>query len=1142
MRFICFIILSIASTAIFAQGNSMHPVSQQNSQNTYALVVGISQYQAGNNIPALKYAHKDAQEFASFLQTSAGGSVPKENIRLLINENATVSAIYLSMRWLTDSKKQNALVYIYFAGHGDKETETIFNLGFLLAYNSPRSNYINNALRIDDLNIFANTLSVTNKDNVVLITDACHSGDVAGKDFRSANLVGNALRTVKNNEVRITSCASDQLSSEDKAWGGGRGVFSWYLVKGLEGFADKDKDGIVTLKDIQIYLDSCFSHDRTLELSNPKQKAVVKGNKNFKLSRVDKNAMTAGMRVMGASRMGTLLKPLPRQPQEYFFDLLKRQPLENLVDFTGLNTDDKKKIPYQVISVVMQELNNKELGKPLEAQNYGFNDSLNLLIKILQDDSDKLQRFNEHLVEMIHNRVQDIINFYLNGDAAELEKREYYNVDGKGYDFLPKMFAVALKLTDPKDALHRIFEVDMNYFSAVVARLKIPAAKDPAPLIDEAMASINKAFALDPYHGAYLHNELGILYTLKKDYKHGEENFLKAIEIAPGWGLPWSNLVLLYTNTDQFEKALDAANKGTALQPGFAGIYLNEGILYQKKDSMLQAEELFRKSIKLNSRHYLPYECLGYLYMKLNRYAEANDFFTAAAERKYSTWQRGVSMTAYPSSEPERMMTGAPCYVNGWDIKTDKLMCQLYLGLTAFIDSNYESAKQQFEQIITTHRSNPIAYHYLANILAIQQHKQEAETMYQMAMHYHLDDRPFNHYCDSLASNLDSNNSKDCIVLRVQQSNYNKLDDLYSLATLYATWNHFSEAEAMYRKIINSDSSQTGTWKSLASMLEKIHRFKDAEEAWLNYTRLSTDDKALTDFYERMVSYYPEVPEWYYKGGALLYKAVAHDADVYHYGDGGDIDIDQSTSGNQILFTDTTGNSVIKINHAKEAIGYFSEAGRLSQQDDDAIIDISSKLGDLYAWSDFPEKAARYYKNALDLEPGNAGTRIKYINALSHAWHLSEAMQQSDILYNQEEINFSMQKNLAAYCIEAGRFARADTLLKSLEAKMIVEDPELPELNGSLELLSNHYQQALPIYKNLLMKDSNNVSTMYTLATIYAKLNNTTGAWKMLQAAVDNGFRYNYVLELDPTWKLFRSSPEWAKIQPIQNNKQKEKQ
>ena len=47
---------------------------------------------------------------------------------------------------------------------------------------------------------------------------------------------------------------TDQFSQEDKKWGGGHGVFTYFLVKGLGGEADYNSDGRVTLGEIIPYL------------------------------------------------------------------------------------------------------------------------------------------------------------------------------------------------------------------------------------------------------------------------------------------------------------------------------------------------------------------------------------------------------------------------------------------------------------------------------------------------------------------------------------------------------------------------------------------------------------------------------------------------------------------------------------------------------------------------------------------------------------------------------------------------------------------------------------------------------------------------------------------------------------------------
>lgn len=101
--------------------------------NTYAVVIGIANYE--NENINLNYANRDAEVFAGYLQSKAGGAVPLENIRLLIDTNATTSAIYNVLSWLRnrceEDKRENSdktnLVYFYFSGHGDVETDTRAN-------------------------------------------------------------------------------------------------------------------------------------------------------------------------------------------------------------------------------------------------------------------------------------------------------------------------------------------------------------------------------------------------------------------------------------------------------------------------------------------------------------------------------------------------------------------------------------------------------------------------------------------------------------------------------------------------------------------------------------------------------------------------------------------------------------------------------------------------------------------------------------------------------------------------------------------------------------------------------------------------------------------------------------------------------
>ncbi|MBK7123266.1 MAG: caspase family protein [Chitinophagaceae bacterium] len=281
MRYFFFFFLScFISCSLAAQPLITRVLPAKGNGNTYALIIGVSKY-LDPEIPQLQFANKDAEIFAQFLRSKAGGSVPKENIRLLTDSAATTAAVYDAVYWLKNSCSKDDNVYFYFSGHGDLENITMYNNGFLICYDSPPFNYVRLALSIDYLNDIANTLSFEKQANVILITDACHSGKLTGKKFKGNFLAGEQLRKIRDKEIRITSSSAEELSNEKEDWGGGRGVFSYYLVNGLQGLADKKNTGLVTVADIKHFLDSSFKNDAVLKRENIKQTPAVLGNGNL---------------------------------------------------------------------------------------------------------------------------------------------------------------------------------------------------------------------------------------------------------------------------------------------------------------------------------------------------------------------------------------------------------------------------------------------------------------------------------------------------------------------------------------------------------------------------------------------------------------------------------------------------------------------------------------------------------------------------------------------------------------------------------------------------------------------------------------------------------------------------------------------
>ena len=145
-----------------------------NPGTTRAVVIGISDYQ-DEEIPDLEYAHLDAEAFAAYLQSPAGGELKEEQLKLLTDHKATTGQIAAALDWLIEVSKENDKAIIYFSGHGDVETKTNRNLGFLLTYDSPARVYIAGAYPIFYLQVILETLAEKGV-TTVMVSDACRAG------------------------------------------------------------------------------------------------------------------------------------------------------------------------------------------------------------------------------------------------------------------------------------------------------------------------------------------------------------------------------------------------------------------------------------------------------------------------------------------------------------------------------------------------------------------------------------------------------------------------------------------------------------------------------------------------------------------------------------------------------------------------------------------------------------------------------------------------------------------------------------------------------------------------------------------------------------------------------------------------------
>lgn len=226
----------------------------------WAVVIGVSEYR-DTNIPSLRYAHCDAEDFYDLLvspREKGGGGISKNNVLKLTNKEATTVNIRGAITDFLKNPIEDDVVIIYFAGHGVPDP-TRPNVPYLLAYDSDISRPGATAVRMQEIQDAIKYYVKSNK--VIVFADACHSagigGDIATRGLATSELINEFLADLSRTDPSIctfSAAEAKEKSQEGTQWGGGHGVFTYYLLQGLKGEADYDKDHIVRLGELLDYV------------------------------------------------------------------------------------------------------------------------------------------------------------------------------------------------------------------------------------------------------------------------------------------------------------------------------------------------------------------------------------------------------------------------------------------------------------------------------------------------------------------------------------------------------------------------------------------------------------------------------------------------------------------------------------------------------------------------------------------------------------------------------------------------------------------------------------------------------------------------------------------------------------------------
>jgi uncharacterized caspase-like protein len=250
----------------------------------WAVVIGVGEYE-NKSVPKLRFSDADAEAMYRLLTTRAG--YERENVLLLTDkapEKPTLHSIRLALGdFLPRKTSRDDMVLIYYAGYGAPDVDaTRKDADGLAKYLIPRNvqpdSLRKTAFPMDEI---PGMLARVPAERVVLLLDASYAGAPGGRTFAPSNAQSRSLsdqfleRIAKSRgRLVITASGPNEVALEPADLG--HGLFTYYLLEGLSGKADRNGDGVVTLSELYPYVEDQV--ERRARAAGGRQRPVMKGD------------------------------------------------------------------------------------------------------------------------------------------------------------------------------------------------------------------------------------------------------------------------------------------------------------------------------------------------------------------------------------------------------------------------------------------------------------------------------------------------------------------------------------------------------------------------------------------------------------------------------------------------------------------------------------------------------------------------------------------------------------------------------------------------------------------------------------------------------------------------------------------------
>lgn len=187
-----------------------------------------------------------------------------QEVYSLIGSNATHSNVYATISRVFSKATSNDVVTLFFSGHGYP--------GGFCCYDMTRNS---GGLSYDEIATLFRGCKAKRK---MVFADACFSGGL-----RKERRQNNSTDAIRNGDVMFFLSSRTNETSQEMI-GGPNGQFTRFLVRGLGGGADSNRDRIVTAKELYN-----FVHEGVSKVTGNKQHPVMWGRFNNTMTVINWN-------------------------------------------------------------------------------------------------------------------------------------------------------------------------------------------------------------------------------------------------------------------------------------------------------------------------------------------------------------------------------------------------------------------------------------------------------------------------------------------------------------------------------------------------------------------------------------------------------------------------------------------------------------------------------------------------------------------------------------------------------------------------------------------------------------------------------------------------------------------------------------